>query len=161
SNAAPPDTLLLTNPVFATPACFGFDDFFNQGWYDNALAVDPADPNRVWAGGIDLFRSDNGGVSFKLASFWWTDSADPPLGNGPAASAHEAHHIIFSHPNYNGTTNQIMFVGNDGGIFKTTTARGATTSNVCDPDTPVSLSGRWTDLNNNYGVTQLYHGLPY
>lgn len=152
------NTLLLTNPVYAAFADCGFpgpNQFFNQGWYDNVIAVDPADPNKVWAGGIDLFRSDDGGANWGLASFWWTDSSDP------GAFAHADQHAIVFHPGYNGTTNQTMFVGNDGGIFKTTTARGTTTTNVCDPDVPAALTGRWTDLNNNYGVTQFYHGLPY
>jgi hypothetical protein len=45
--------------------------FANQGWYDNAIApfrVDPANPNIVFVGGIDLFRSDDGGVNWGLAS---------------------------------------------------------------------------------------------
>lgn len=48
------NTVLLTNPVFAFFAeCgFGSSQFFNQGWYDNVIAVDPLDPNRVWAGGL-------------------------------------------------------------------------------------------------------------
>src|SRR4029078_2060358 len=62
SSAKPLNRLLLTHPIYAT-SCFTGDaiEFFNQGWYDNVIAVDPVDPNRVWAGGIDLFRSDNGG----------------------------------------------------------------------------------------------------
>jgi photosystem II stability/assembly factor-like uncharacterized protein len=73
------NTLLLTNPVVANYVACGFgdtDEFINQGWYDNVIAVDPVDPNRVWVGGIDLFRSDDGGASWGLASYWWFD--DPP-----------------------------------------------------------------------------------
>ncbi|HTO12128.1 MAG TPA: hypothetical protein VMQ51_11190, partial [Candidatus Binatia bacterium] len=155
------NTMLLTNPIFAAPfslaPCFGANQFFNQGWYDNVIAVDPADPNRVWAGGIDLFRSDDGGASWGLASFWWR-------GASPGAFAHADQHAIVFHPNYDGTTNTTVFVGNDGGIFKATNARAATTTSICGPppngpgpDTSVV----WTELNNNYGVTQFYHGLPF
>ncbi|HBL29289.1 MAG TPA: hypothetical protein DD490_20855, partial [Acidobacteria bacterium] len=59
------DQALLSNPIFVfLEECFGAPGaFFNQGWYDNVIAVDPRDSNRVWAGGIDLFRSDDGGKS--------------------------------------------------------------------------------------------------
>ena len=35
-----------------------------QGAYDNVIAADPTSPNVVWAGGIDLFRSTDGGITF-------------------------------------------------------------------------------------------------
>jgi hypothetical protein len=154
------NTLLLTNPVIANLQECGFADgdfFFNQGWYDNVIAVDPKDPNKVWAGGIDLFRSDDGGKTWGLASYWW---ATDPSGNAPSYAHADQHAIVF-HPRYNGTSIRTMFVGNDGGIFKTTDARAATahgTAGVCDPTaTPFS----WVDLNHGYAVTQFYNGTPY
>lgn len=147
------NTLLLTNPFFQQ--CVG--PFFNQGWYDNVIAVDPLNPDIVWTGGIDLFRSDDGGQNWGLASHWW---ADPPntLITAPQY-AHADQHVLVFHPNYNGASNQTMFVGNDGGIFRTDNARAATTTNICAliPDSSVT----WTNLNNGYGVTQFYHGVPY
>ncbi len=69
--------LLLTNPPYAWPCgppnFPSTPQYINQGWYDNAVAVDPVDPNVLWVGGIDLFRSDDGGFNFGLASFWWKD----------------------------------------------------------------------------------------
>lgn len=155
SNPTKLNTVLLTNPIFAFLAeCFGqTSQFFNQGWYDNIIAVDPADANRVWVGGVDLFRSDDGGANWGIASHWWADS-------GSSAYAHADQHAIVFHPQFNGTTNKIMFVGNDGGLFKTTDARAATgtgASAVCNQITSLS----WSGLNNNYGVTQFYHGAPY
>jgi hypothetical protein len=146
------NTLLLTNPIEASLVECGFapqESFFNQGWYDNVIAVDPADPNRVWVGGIDLFRSDDGGATWGLASNWWA---------GGSSFAHADQHAIVFQPGYNGTTNQTMFVGNDGGLFKTTNARAATTTDVC-LNTPPAVT--WTNLNNNYGATQFYYGVPY
>ncbi len=72
-------TVLLSNPVYAffSDCGFGPDARYNQGWYDNVIAVDPIDPDRVWVGGIDLFRSDDGGANWGLASHWWA-SADNP-----------------------------------------------------------------------------------
>jgi hypothetical protein len=154
------DTLLLSNPVIAYLKECGFSDrdlFFNQGWYDNVIAVDPKDPNRVWAGGVDLFRSDDGGKTWGVASYWWATSPD---GNAPSYSHADQHAIVF-HPRYNGTTIKTMFVGSDGGIFKSFDARAQTTrttAGVCDPTVPPVA---WTPLNNGYAVTQFYQGTPY
>jgi hypothetical protein len=150
-------TLLLSNPVYgmgSDPLCgLGSDSFYNQGWYDNVIAVDPLDPNRVWVGGIDLFRSDNGGTTFGIASYWW--------GSGPTYAHADQHAIVF-HPGYNGSSNKTMFVGNDGGVFKTLDARGAVSTNQANGACDYSLSGMtFTDLNNSYAVTQFYHGVAY
>jgi len=149
------NTVLLTNAVFAFNAeCgFGADEFFNQGWYDNVIAVDPADSGRVWVGGIDLFRSDDGGANWGIASYWWASTSNPRY-------THADQHVIVFHPGYNGTTNKIMLVGNDGGLFRTTDARAATASGAtaaCSTGGGMS----WSTLNNGYAVTQFYHGLPY
>ena len=144
--------LLLTNPYFATESCSGSSFFFNQGWYDIAIAVDPTNPDRVWVGGIDLFRSDDGGASWNLASFWWQ-------GASPGSYVHADQHAIVFHPAY-GTANTMLFVANDGGIFRTTNPDDGTTSDVCAmPDSGIGIV--WAELNNGYGVTQFYHGLPY
>jgi hypothetical protein len=156
------NTVLLTNPVYAFLVECGFgspNQFFNQGWYDNVLAVDPADSNRVWAGGIDLFRSDDGGSTWGLASYWW---AKPPfLPSVRPSYAHADQHAIVFHPQYDGVTNKTMFVGNDGGIFRTADARATTASSALAPCDPANTTVAWTSLNNNYGVTQFYHGVPY
>src|SRR5262249_33178437 len=113
------NTLLLSNTVFGAGCVAPGPQFLNQGWYDNVIAVDPVDPNRVWAGGIDLFRSDDGGANWGLASYLWANPAAPTY-------AHADQHAIVFHPGYNGTTNKQMLVGNDGGLFVTSDARAAT-----------------------------------
>jgi hypothetical protein len=150
------NTVLLSNPIIAFfVECGGGDieALVNQGWYDNVIAVDPLDPNRVWAGGIDLFRSDDGGANWGIASHWWADQSSPVY-------CHADQHAIVFHPAYNGTTNKIMYVGNDGGLFVTNDARAATgigESAVCNQISSVP----WSNLNNGYGVTQFYHGMSY
>ncbi|MGH9835465.1 MAG: WD40/YVTN/BNR-like repeat-containing protein, partial [Blastocatellia bacterium] len=52
-----------TRDAFFSDCGLGPDRFFNTGWYANSMAVDPIDANRVWVGGVDLFRSDDGGVN--------------------------------------------------------------------------------------------------
>jgi Bacterial Ig domain len=180
------DTLLLSNPINAALVECGFgasNQFLNQGWYDNVIAVDPTDENKVWAGGIDVWRSDNGGVNWGVSSYWWFQGNGTPPNNGDPQLVHADNHIIVFHPHYNGTTNQTMFVGDDGGIYKTnnaktgnvgyvngTTPSGGTitlSSPICGSEfTPggfftVPSPVIWAPLNNGYAVTQFYHGLPY
>lgn len=150
--------LLLSNPVFGllTECGFGTTQFFNQGWYDNVLAVDPLDENRVWAGGIDLFRSDDGGANWGVASYWWFDK-----GVDPQYHHADQHGLVF-HPNYNGTTNKIMFSTSDGGVERIDDARavlGNTLAAMCG--TPVATSPTWVDRNNGYITTQFYDGAVY
>ena len=166
------DTLLLSNPVIAvlTECGFGTSEFFNQGWYDNQIAVDPTNPDIVWSAGIDLFRSDNGGVNWGIASYWWFSSDGVPPGNADTPEyAHADNHVFAFKPGYNGTTNQTMYVGNDGGMFRTDNARTGNVGLQVGPITPASpicgnpVAGavQWEAINNGYQVSQFYHGMPY
>ncbi len=146
---------LLSYVAIAT-GCFEHPVIYSQGWYDNIVAVDPIDPDVVWIGGIDMYRSDDAGVTFGLTNYWFYSLFDPP----PPVYMHPDQHMIAFHPDYNGTTNQIMYVGNDGGLYRTTNARAATSQEECaigpDPGPPPEIV--WEDMNNGYGVTQFYHG---
>jgi Putative binding domain, N-terminal/NHL repeat/Bacterial Ig domain len=50
-----------TRDAFYSECGLGPGRFFNTGWYANTISVDPTDVNRVWVGGVELFRSDDGG----------------------------------------------------------------------------------------------------
>ena len=67
------NTLLLTNTASAAPRVCNPQGSTvmpaTMGWYNNVIAVDPRDPNRVWAAGVDWFRSDDGGRNWGLASW--------------------------------------------------------------------------------------------
>ncbi len=75
----------------------------NQGWYDNAIWVDPTNPNNVVIGGIILYRSTNGGANFSQIG-----------------SVHADQHIIIEAPGFDGVSNKTVYFGNDGGIYRTT-----------------------------------------
>ena len=149
-------TLLLTNPLAASyEECgVGKSVYVNMGWYANVIAVDPVDPERIWAAGVDLFRSDDGGRSWGLASYWWPEEST-------GSFVHADQHAIVFHPGFDGGENQILYVANDGGVFRTDNARasiGRGALTVCDPD---SSSVRWSPLNHDFGITQFYHGAPF
>ncbi len=113
-----------------------------QGWYDNAIwAGDPTNANLVILGGVDLWRSTNGGNTLTQISTWWD-----------ASSAHADHHVIVTDPGFDGAGNKRVYFGNDGGFYRTddVTTVG---NNASEP-----FTNGWVNLNNGYGVTQFYYG---
>lgn len=150
--------LLLSNPVIAllTECGFGTSSMLNQGWYDNVIAVDPLDSNRVWVGGIDLWRSDNGGVDWGTTGYWWfTKSIDPEYHHA------DQHGLVF-HPGYNGTSNKVLFSAHDGGVDRIDDARApvnTTLAQLCGA--PVAGGGAWVDRNAGYVTTQFYNGTSF
>ncbi len=143
SDAHHGNTMLLSG--YFSCATLGLGN--GQGWYDIAVSIDPADSNYVWVGGVNLFRSADGGANW-----------------GRADNIHPDHHLITFHPQYDGTSNQTIYNGQDGGIYRTLNGRAAvamlpaTTGSVCTPASPVVS---WGSLNNGYAVTQFYHGSAY
>lgn len=150
-------TMLSVPPsATATDCRYGVTDSFRgQAWYDLAIAVDPLDENRVWVGGIDLFRSDDGGATWGLAGFSYLGS------NFALGRTHPDQHVIVFHPGYDGAGNQQMLVGNDGGIYRTDNARAAVATGATAHCNPQVSQVRWESLNNAYEVTQFYHGVVY
>jgi hypothetical protein len=127
-----------------------------MGWYCNVIAVDPVNPDVVWAAGVDLFRSDDGGRNWGLASYWWAsyDPWDPSF-------AHADQHAIVFHPDYDGAANTTMFAANDGGVFRTDNpyaAVGGSEMAICDPTYSAVV---FEDLNHDLGITQFYHGAVF
>lgn len=57
-----------------TPNIFGYavdgTDGAGQAWYDMALAVDPLDANIVYVGGINVWKSVDGGTTWEIKSHW-------------------------------------------------------------------------------------------
>jgi photosystem II stability/assembly factor-like uncharacterized protein len=129
------------------------NEFVTMGWYCNTIEVDPVDANRVWVGGVDLFRSDDGGQTWGVASYWWATS------NGlyPSFVHADQHRIVFD-PRYDGSSNRRAYFTNDGGIYRTDDTLAETGTGPEGPCDPRSSKFRFVALNNNYGVTQFYHG---
>lgn len=112
----------------------------DQGWYGNAIwAGDPADSNLVIVGGVDLWRSVDGGNTLQEISSWY----DP-------RSAHADHHAIVADPGYDGGANRGVWFSNDGGVYY---ADDVTT--VGDEAQAPHVSG-WQHRSMGYQVTQLF-----
>lgn len=84
-----------------------------QAFYDLVIVPDPIDDEIVYTGGIDLFKSINGGGTWSQISKW---SNNNNLLGLQVSNVHADQHAIIFNPYNNYSTNQMMF-GNDGGIY--------------------------------------------
>lgn len=146
--------VLLTNPREANAdiCSSGTATYSNQGTYDNVIAVDPLNPDIVWAGGIDVFRSDDGGRNWGIAAFW---QASAPL------LVHSDVHVLTFAPGYNGNDNQTLFAATDGGVYSTSNALAETASGERAACSPYPTKVEWKSLNHGFAATQFYHGAVY
>lgn len=84
-----------------------YNSFF-YSWYNNVIEVDPTDPNRLYAAGLHIYRSLNGGSDWDLISAG--HDVDYPY------ATHGDHHAIAFDP----LNPKVLYVGNDGGVDKST-----------------------------------------
>jgi hypothetical protein len=117
----------------ALPAASALNDScgpFCYSWYNSVLEVDPADANTVWGGGLSIYRTTDGGMSWPNV---WA-GADPayPLG------VHSDHHAVAFDP----TNSKIVYVGDDGGLFRTSDTSMAT--------------WRWNKVSHGMVITEFY-----
>ncbi len=101
-----------------------------QCWYDLAMAVDPANPEHIYLGGVTLWRwmSDGGWVQ--------VDNLSESFAN-PLYVHADKHFVVFDTQ----TPNR-AYIACDGGIFRTNNA--------------ANLQPSFIELNKNYNVTQMY-----
>jgi photosystem II stability/assembly factor-like uncharacterized protein len=113
-----------------TPNLLGWDagggDVGGQGSYDLAVAVSQSNPDEVYVGGVNNWKSTDGGVNWSIISMWYG-------GVGPAAVHADQHDLSF----VPGTTT--LYAGNDGGIYRT-----------------VDGGTSWTWLGGGLRTTQFY-----
>lgn len=105
----------------------GYD---SQGDYNMALAISPLNKDLILVGGIEGWRSTDGGSTWEkyLDGYWTT-------GN-PYFYVHSDHHDMLFIPGTN-----TAFSVNDGGIFKG----------------DASLNTPWADLSSSLAITQYYN----
>jgi hypothetical protein len=116
-----------------------FDKYQSQGSYDITLRVKPNNPNTLFIGGTNLYRSDNAFADSTQTTFigGYKIGAALPVVDAYLNHHPDQHEIVFlpSDPN-------TMISCNDGGIWKTTDNTASTVA--------------WTSLNNGYLTTQFY-----
>lgn len=113
-----------------TPNLLGWSstgsDTGGQAWYDLTIAADPVDANTVYVGGVNVWKSTNGGSSWTCTGHWYGADGLPYV--------HADQHGFYFIP---GTTT--LLVANDGGIFRTTDG-----------------GNTFSDLSSNLEVAQQY-----
>jgi PKD repeat protein len=120
----------LPEPNDADPGIPDADFSRSQAWYDLSIAVSSTNRDLLFVGGIDLFRSTNGGTSWTQVSHWY--------GGFGFQEVHADQHFAIFEPG-SGTT---VYFGNDGGVYRCTNAT-ATTPTI-------------TQKNDTYNITQFY-----
>lgn len=101
-------------------------DAGGQGWYDLAFDVSPTNPNLLLVGGINIWRSLNGGTNWTLSGHW--------TGSGAPYVHADIHEIRFSP--HSSTT---VWACTDGGL-SASTANGS----------------NWVEKNTNLSIAQMY-----
>ena len=104
------------------------------------LEVDPSNDAIVYVGGVDSFRSADGGTSWAQLTKWSNNNALAAL---TIPLVHADFHALTFHP----TDTNIAVLGTDGGIYYASSLSGALSSRS-------AISSR----NKDYNVTQFYTG---
>jgi PKD repeat protein len=87
-----------------------------QGWYDLAIAASPLDKNEVVVGGVNVWRTTNGGTSWTIYGHW--------TGTGAPYIHADIHDLLY-------TPSGVLYSGNDGGVFyRTSTTWVDVTANM-------------------------------
>ncbi|OIK04802.1 WD40/YVTN/BNR-like repeat-containing protein [Streptomyces monashensis] len=92
-----------------------------QAWYNQFLAVDPADPQHLYAGLEEVYETKDGGTTWSTVGPYWNFpfscwSIDPSRQTGAChQTTHSDQHGV-AIGSYHGTS--FVYVGNDGGVYK-------------------------------------------
>ncbi len=123
-------TTTTAYPVDADGGIPSTDFSRTQGWYDLSIAVDPNNSSVCYVGGVDLFKTANGGTTWTQVSHWYGGFGFPYV--------HADQHIALYSPG----SSSIIYFGCDGGIFYSSNATSATPT--------------LADKGTNYNTAQFY-----
>jgi hypothetical protein len=110
-------------------------NFATIAWHALDIAVDPNNANNIYAGGLDMHHSVNGGTSWTRVSDW-----SLMYGGGGPMYIHADQHTIVFKP---GSSTEILF-GSDGGVFYTSNG--------------TAISPSFEQHNTGYNTLQFYSG---
>ena len=105
---------------------FDGSDNDGQAWYDLAFAVSPTDENTLFVGGVNCWKSTNGGVNWNINTHWYGASGSTYM--------HADEHMLKYNP-----LNNYIYSGNDGGLY------------YSDDN-----GNDWIDISDGLHITQFY-----
>lgn len=130
----------------------------SQGWWDLAIAANPANKEQIYTGALNVWRSNNGGTGFTKINNWSQQTA------------------TYTHADihYLGFKNGLLFCGSDGGIYvsnanvtaftdKTATAQISqmykiSSANTNNPNLAAGLQDNGGFRYNNVGWNRFHGG---
>ena len=117
------DSGLTFSAMSTTPNILGYstsgNDSNSQSWYDLAIAVNPSNASNTITGGVNLWRSTNGGATNTCVTNW-----SEPSGSFEYVHA-DIHELV-----YNSVDNK-LYCGSDGGI-SVSSDHGVNWTNIWD-----------------------------
>ncbi|MCP4217293.1 MAG: hypothetical protein GY765_21800 [bacterium] len=115
----------------STPNLLGWSvigaDSTGQGAYDLTIEVNPINADEVYLGGVNLWKSTNGGTAWSCIGHWYGASGTPYV--------HADHHYLAFKPGSSTT----LVSGNDGGVFVS-----------------ADSGSSWTDISAGLAIHQIY-----
>lgn len=124
-NAGLTFTEMSNSPNLMGWSCNGTDSG-GQAWYDLAIVADPIDANIIYVGGVNIWKSTNGGANWQINGHWY--------GGCSVAEVHADQHIFTFNP-----LNNRIYIGNDGGIYWTENG-----------------GSQWIEITTGLPITQSY-----
>ena len=97
-----------------------------QAWYDLAFSVDPNNDQILFVGGVNCWKSTDGGQNWSINSHW--------TGSGGADYVHADVHMLKYNP-----ANNYLYSCNDGGLYVST-----------------DNGDNWNDISDGLEITQFY-----
>lgn len=102
-------------------------DVGGQGWYDLSIVASPTNANEVYTGGVNIWRTTDGGTNWVINSHWYGQNGNPYV------------HADIHNLQYTPHNQSALFACCDGGLFKST-------------DDGIS----WDDMSNGLAIRQCY-----
>ncbi|MCB9298623.1 MAG: T9SS type A sorting domain-containing protein [Lewinellaceae bacterium] len=113
-----------------------------QGTYDLTILVHPEDPNRIYTGGINIWGSEDGGQSWRIASYW--------VGGGGRQSIHADQHFLAYNP-----LDGKYYACNDGGVSRADEIVLGTEDAAQNIDN-YFFETQWEDIAGGMQITSFY-----
>lgn len=107
-----------------------------QGWYDLSFEIDPSNQNIFYSGGVNIWKSTDGGASWTCKSMWYNFQG--------LAEVHADQHFFQIQPN----RPSHLFACNDGGLFVTTDGGDTWTETTHLQQGPVI--GQYYKISNHF-----------